>query len=279
MPRAAQVRLDLSSKAGNVPVVRQALGGLADATGLSSADLNDIGIAVTEACNNASVARLRRGRRAARGRAPRGREDHVGHGSRPRRRARRRRFARLRFRPTSTVSWPGSACPRSRGWPNAFAGVSPAAAGPWSRCGSRRSRCRGTGTVGLAQLERPTIGEEELANTIEVGDGATRGGARSPAAPAARGRGAGRFLDRAALRGSTRRLDAAGGHLELGRDRAASRRGWSRSEGCIELAVGPMAAADASRLADAVGPHRSRLSTSVLDLGGGDQRLVVRLER
>jgi anti-sigma regulatory factor (Ser/Thr protein kinase) len=52
---AACVRLELSSRAENVPLVRQALGGLADAIGLSPADLNDIGTAVTEACTNASL--------------------------------------------------------------------------------------------------------------------------------------------------------------------------------------------------------------------------------
>jgi serine/threonine-protein kinase RsbW len=55
MDQTARVRLKLSSRAENVPVVRQALSGLADATGLSPADLNDIGTAVTEACNNVSV--------------------------------------------------------------------------------------------------------------------------------------------------------------------------------------------------------------------------------
>ena len=54
MGGVAQVRLALSSRAENVTVVRQALAGLADATGLSRADLNDIGTAVTEACNNVS---------------------------------------------------------------------------------------------------------------------------------------------------------------------------------------------------------------------------------
>jgi anti-sigma regulatory factor (Ser/Thr protein kinase) len=54
MDQAAHVRLELSSRAENVPVVRQALSGLASATGLSAAHLNDIGTAVTEACNNAS---------------------------------------------------------------------------------------------------------------------------------------------------------------------------------------------------------------------------------
>lgn len=53
--RTAHVRLGISSRAENVPVVRQALSGLADVTGLSPADLNDIGTAVTEACNNVSV--------------------------------------------------------------------------------------------------------------------------------------------------------------------------------------------------------------------------------
>lgn len=55
MGQAAHVRLELSSRADDVPVVRQALGGLAAATGLSPADLNDISTAVTEACNNASA--------------------------------------------------------------------------------------------------------------------------------------------------------------------------------------------------------------------------------
>ncbi len=51
----AHVRLELSSKVENVPLVRQVLNGLAAATGLAVPDLNDIGTAVTEACNNASV--------------------------------------------------------------------------------------------------------------------------------------------------------------------------------------------------------------------------------
>jgi serine/threonine-protein kinase RsbW len=51
----ARIRLGLSSRAENVTVVRQALSGFADATGLADGDLNDIGTAVTEACNNASA--------------------------------------------------------------------------------------------------------------------------------------------------------------------------------------------------------------------------------
>ncbi|HTZ64024.1 MAG TPA: ATP-binding protein [Solirubrobacteraceae bacterium] len=55
MDRSAHVCLELSSRAQNVALVRQALRGLADATGLFPADLNDIGTAVTEACNNVSA--------------------------------------------------------------------------------------------------------------------------------------------------------------------------------------------------------------------------------
>ncbi len=52
---AAQVRLELSSRADNIPLVRQALAGLADATGLPPADLSDIGTATSEACNNVAM--------------------------------------------------------------------------------------------------------------------------------------------------------------------------------------------------------------------------------
>jgi serine/threonine-protein kinase RsbW len=52
---AAQVRLALSSRADNVALVRQALAGLADATGLPPADLSDIGTATSEACNNVAM--------------------------------------------------------------------------------------------------------------------------------------------------------------------------------------------------------------------------------
>jgi anti-sigma regulatory factor (Ser/Thr protein kinase) len=55
MGQAAHIRLELSSRAENVPLVRQALSGLATSIGLSAADLNDIETAVTEACNNVSV--------------------------------------------------------------------------------------------------------------------------------------------------------------------------------------------------------------------------------
>jgi serine/threonine-protein kinase RsbW len=51
---SARLRLDLSNKPENVPVLRQALRGFADAISLPSADLIDVTTALTEACNNAS---------------------------------------------------------------------------------------------------------------------------------------------------------------------------------------------------------------------------------
>lgn len=55
MVGTARVLLDLSSRPENVPVVRQALAGFADAIALSQADLYDVSTALTEACNNASL--------------------------------------------------------------------------------------------------------------------------------------------------------------------------------------------------------------------------------
>ncbi|HXB66000.1 MAG TPA: ATP-binding protein [Solirubrobacteraceae bacterium] len=52
---AAHLRLELSSRADNVPLVRQVLAGVADVTSLPSADLSDIGTATTEACNNVAM--------------------------------------------------------------------------------------------------------------------------------------------------------------------------------------------------------------------------------
>jgi len=43
--------------------------------------------------------------------------------------------------------------------------------------------------------------------------------------------------------------------------------------------VGPLAEANASRLAEAVGAIVPRLSATVTQLGGGAHRLVARLER
>lgn len=51
----AHVRVELSNKAENVPLLRQALTGFAVATGVSAIDLHDISLAFTEACNNVSL--------------------------------------------------------------------------------------------------------------------------------------------------------------------------------------------------------------------------------
>jgi serine/threonine-protein kinase RsbW len=55
MVDTAHVLLDLSSRPENVPLVRQAVAGFADAVALARADLYDVSTAVTEACNNVSL--------------------------------------------------------------------------------------------------------------------------------------------------------------------------------------------------------------------------------
>src|SRR5262249_46147841 len=55
MTNAAHVRLDLSNSTENVPLVRQAFTGFAEALGLSTVEMHDINTALTEACNNVSL--------------------------------------------------------------------------------------------------------------------------------------------------------------------------------------------------------------------------------
>ena len=55
MPELAHVALNLSNKAENVLLVRQALAGLAETIGLDALELNDISTAVSEACNNVVI--------------------------------------------------------------------------------------------------------------------------------------------------------------------------------------------------------------------------------
>jgi serine/threonine-protein kinase RsbW len=55
VPELAHVVLNLSNKAENVLLVRQALAGLAETIGLNALELNDISTAVSEACNNVVI--------------------------------------------------------------------------------------------------------------------------------------------------------------------------------------------------------------------------------
>jgi serine/threonine-protein kinase RsbW len=52
MEKLPNVRLNVANSPANVLLVRQTLGGLADAIGLDRIDLNDMNTAVAEACNN-----------------------------------------------------------------------------------------------------------------------------------------------------------------------------------------------------------------------------------
>ena len=52
---APEVRLSLPARPENVAVVRQALGGLANVLGIDGAALDDMKLAVTEACTNVVV--------------------------------------------------------------------------------------------------------------------------------------------------------------------------------------------------------------------------------
>ncbi len=276
MSIAARVRLDLSSRAANVSLVRQALGGLADATGLSPADLNDIGIAVTEACNNASV------------HAYDGAEGvlevelHAGE---------RTMLATVRDRgvgfgvDVSQASFPtdldgellGIGLPSIQGLAERARWSEPSDGGTLVEMWFSTDGMSWTGDGDLAQLERPAIAEDERARTIELG-----------MAPLAVTRG---VLPRVL------RATAAQAGFSFERHSSAQRvvsvlladvSSWAPSGavqarlavtgGCIELAVGPMTQAAASRLAIAVFPIAPRLSTSTESLGAG-QRLVVRLDR
>ena len=257
--------------------MRQALGGLADATGLSPADLNDIGIAVTEACNNASVHAYD----GAEG--PLRVEVHAGE-----------TFLRATVRDygvgvgvdVSEASFPtdldgellGIGLPSIQGLADHVQWSEPSDGGTLVEMQFSVDMLSWTGEGAVADVERPAITAEDLPNTIEVG-----------MAPLAVTHG---VLPRVL------RASAARAGFSFERHSAAQRvvtmlladvSSWALSGavqarlvvtgGSIELAVGPMTPAAASRLASAAFPIAPRLSASVVDLSDGGQRAVVRLER
>ncbi len=257
--------------------MRQALGGLADATGLSPADVNDIGIAVTEACNNASVhayggaeglleVELHAGEATILAMV---RDYGVGLGV---------EISKASFPTDVDGELLGIGLPSIQGLADHVHWSEPRDGGTLVEMRFSTDVLSWAGDGGLAQLDRPAIATEDLSGTIELG-----------MAPLAVVRG---VLPRVL------RAIAAQAGFSFERHSAAQRvasllladiPSWAAAGavqarlavagGCIDLAVGPMSQAEVSRLATAVFPIAPRLSTSAADLGGGDQRLVVRLER
>jgi len=62
-PNSSGFELELAAMADNVPLVRHALRGLLEASGVSDDRVSDIALAVTEACANAVLHAYRKGRR------------------------------------------------------------------------------------------------------------------------------------------------------------------------------------------------------------------------
>jgi serine/threonine-protein kinase RsbW len=277
--RKARVRLDLSSKPENVPVVRQALGGLADATGLSYDDLNDISTAVTEACNNASThayggeegpleVELDAGEIetlltvtdhgigmmvdvAAQHEFPTGVEEQL-----------------------SGIGLPSiQSLARWARWSEpADGGTAVEMAFP-----TNPLRWDGNGR-GFEGIERVEIDAEDLSSTIEVG--------MTPLAVA------GGVLPRLLRAVGVQADFSMRRHAQVQRVASAMLEdapSWATS-GCVqarlvggndsvELAIGPVADADTSTLIDAACLVEPGLQTSVVQLDGGGQRVVVRLPR
>jgi anti-sigma regulatory factor (Ser/Thr protein kinase) len=277
MPRAAQVRLELSSKAANVPVVRQALAGFADATGLAPADLNDIGIALTEACNNASAYAydgaegplevvLSAGERTMWVTV---RDHGIGLGV---------DVSQAAFPTDADGELAGIGLPSIQGLTEDVRWSEPAGGGTSVEMRFSTEALSWDGDGGFADLERPAISEEELAGTIEAG-----------MAPLAVACGVLPRLLRAVGARAAFSIERHSAAQRVVSVLLADTASWAESGGVqarlvvepasIELGVGPVTEVVASRLAHAVGPIAPRLSTSILRLGGGRHRLLVRLER
>jgi serine/threonine-protein kinase RsbW len=270
--------LELSSRAENVPVVRQALNGLADAIGLAAADLNDISTAVTEACNNASAHAYGGGEGPL--------EVELAAGETTTLVTVRDRGIGLSVGEDQALAFPtgiddallGVGLPSIRGlttdvrWREAEGGGTSVemtfSTDPLMRQG------HGSGLDALAPVA-PASGA--LGNTIEV--------AIAPLAVACR------VLPRLL------RVSATRAHFPLDRHREAQRvlttllvdaaASWARADcvlaglaaevGVVELAIGPTTQTDAARLADAVAQIEPR--ASVVGPPENGQRLLLRFAR
>jgi anti-sigma regulatory factor (Ser/Thr protein kinase) len=280
MVKDAHVRLELSSRAENVPLVRQALGGFAEATGLSIADLNDIGTAVTEACNNASA--------HAYGGDEGPLEVELDAAETTMVVTVRDRGVGMVFDGGSPVDFPtevdgeltGIGVPTIQGLATNVRWTKPDGGGTTVEMmfsiGLQGSERVGSGYA--PSLESLAIEPGQLANTIEAG--------MAPFEVAHW------VLPRLLRAMSARAHFSIERHADvqhLGSVLLADVSGWASSGGVqarlvagaasLELAIGPMAADDASVLADAVCEIEPELHTSVMRLGGGKQRLVLGLER
>jgi anti-sigma regulatory factor (Ser/Thr protein kinase) len=261
-------------------LVRQALGGFADATGLSIADLNDIGTAVTEACNNASA--------------------HAYDGDDGPLEVEldaaettivvtvRDRGVGMVFDGRSPVDFPtevdgelaGIGVPTIQGLATNARWTKPDGGGTTVEMmfsiGLQGSERVGSGYA--PSLESLAIEPGQLANTIEAG-----------MAPFEVAHWVLPRLLRAMAARAHFSIERHADVQHLGSVLLADGSGWASSGGVqarlvaaaasLELAIGPMAADDASVLADAVCQIEPELHTSVMRLGGGKQRLVLGLER
>jgi serine/threonine-protein kinase RsbW len=275
---AAQVRLELSSRVENVPVVRQALGGLADAIGMSAADLNDIGTAVTEACNNASA-------HAYGGDEGPLEVDLVATETTMVVTVRDRGVG-LAFDTRPPVEFPtdvdgeltGIGLPSIQGLASNARWSEPAGGGTAVEMmfSTGALATKGVGT-GYESLEPLAIEPGQLANTIEV--------VMSPLAVA---RGVLSRLLRAAAARAHFSIDRHADVQRVGSVLLADAPSWAPSDSVqarfvtgtdsLELAIGPIAGDDACVLADAACEIEPELHTSVVGVGG-EQRLLLGLDR
>jgi serine/threonine-protein kinase RsbW len=279
MVMTARVRLELSSRSENVPVVRQALVGLADAIGISAPDLNDIGTAVTEACNNASA-------HAYGGDEGPLEVELVATGATMVVTVRDRGVGMV-LDDRSPVEFPtdvdgdltGIGLPSIKGLTTNARWSEPAGGGTAVEMMFSMGPVASEGIgSGWDCLEPVIIEHGQLADTIEV--------AMAPLAVARR------VLPRLL------RVMAARAHFPIDRHADVQRVGsvvladvssWAPFGGVqaclvtgpdsLELAIGPIAGEDAALLADAACEIEPELHTSMVRLGGGSQRLLLSLER